>query len=199
MNARPQPKLKLKSRRLEIVYPTSKAIAKTAAIMLPFYRKIACDRRYARQWSAAVASADLDGMLRLFRRTVPLRNPALATNGIGYFLDVPFPAPLFQYTNGTSLKPGTTQFRFSPKAHRAIASAIIPLYRTLRDSSPFASALAAAVRRGNRRLVERLVRSRVGSRHLHSVTLIEAGFAMGFRIPGEPYTYYNEFFREYTG
>lgn len=188
-----------KRSRPEAVYPGPGALAKTAALMIPFYRKIARDERYALQWSAAVRKADLDKMLRLFRQTARLRSPNLSTNGIGYFLDVPFPAPLYQYTNGTSLRPGTTQFRFSAKAHRTIAAAILPFYRAIRDYGPFATALAAAIRRGNRSLVERLVRSRVRSRHLHSVTLIESGFAMGFRVPGVRFTYYNEFYRGYAG
>ncbi|GAA3402721.1 hypothetical protein ACFFNY_04995 [Paenibacillus hodogayensis] len=174
-------------------------MARTAAIMIPFYRKIARDNHYARQWSSAVRNVDLDKLLRLFRQTVKLRSPNLSTNGIGYFLDVPFAAPLYLYTNGTSIQPGEAQFQFSTKAHRTIACAILPLYRTIRDSPPFASALVHAIRRGNRPLVERLVRSRVRSPRLHSVALIESGFAMGFRIPGVKHVYYNEFFREYTG
>ncbi|TMV50606.1 hypothetical protein FE783_07870 [Paenibacillus mesophilus] len=181
------------------VFPGAGELSKTAALMIPFYRKIARDERYALQWSAAVRKADLTRMLRLFRQTVPLRNPGLSTSGIGYFLDVEFPAPLQLYTNGTSQRPGSARFQFSTKAHRTIARAVLPLYRTMRDSRPFTRALAEAIRRGNRALVERLVRSRVHSRHLHSVTLIESGFAMGFRIPGVNNTYFNEFFRGFTG
>lgn len=190
---------RIKPKQRKVVYPTAADIAKTAATIIPFYRKITCDAIYGRRWAAAVKSTDLGAMLRLFRQAVPLRNPSLATNGIGYFLDVLFPAPLYVYTNGTSLRPGTTQFRFSAKAHRLIAAAILPLYRTIAGSKPFASALAEAIRRSDQSIVERLVRSRVSSRYLHSVTLTEAGFAMGFRIPNVRFTYYNEFFREYTG
>lgn len=181
--------------RQNIVFPGSAALRKTASLMLPFYRKIARNASYNRQWSAAVRKADLDKMLKLFRQTVPLKEPDLSANGIGYFLDVEFPLPLLQYTNGTSIQPGQAQFTFNATIHRTIATAIIPLYEAIVRNRAFAIALAAAIRRRNRRTIERLVRSKVRSPHLRSVTTITAGFAMGFRMPSIRHTYFNEFFR----
>jgi hypothetical protein len=187
------------SKRPNTATPSAAVLSKTAATMIPFYCKIACDARYAREWSKAVASADLGKLIRLFRRATRIRNPMLSTNSIGYFLDLSFPPPLYLYTNGTSQRAGTAQFRFSAKAHRHIAAAILPLYLTIRDSKPFAGALANAIRLRKRKIIEQLVRSRVRSPYLRHVELIHAGFAMGYRVPGVKGTYYNDFFREIMG
>jgi hypothetical protein len=140
-------------------------------------------------------------MLRLFRQTSPVRpgRYGFGTNGIGYYLDLRFPQPIVQYTNGTSQQPGSAQLQFSTKAHRSIARAVLSLFRTIVYSRPFAVALAEAVRRSDAVMAERLVRTRVHSPYLRSVDLLEAGFALRFRIPGVRNEYANEFFREYSG
>ncbi|PYI53054.1 hypothetical protein [Paenibacillus flagellatus] len=187
------------STKRQPVYPGPEALRRTAGAVIPLYRKIASDGAYARRWTRAVRTLDLGRMIRLFEETRPIGRLGLATNGIGFFVTVPFPAPLQEYTNGTSIPPGTTQFRFGTKANRTIAAAVLPLYRTIRDCPPFASALSAAIRRRNLRRVRELVHSRVRSRFLRDVTLIESGFAMEFRIPGDKFPYLNEFFREFNG
>ncbi|KIL39951.1 hypothetical protein SD70_16880 [Gordoniibacillus kamchatkensis] len=178
--------------------PTAAMLRLTARLMVPFYVRIAADPQYAARWSRGVRQADPDALLKLLQKELPGagRRYDFATNGIGYFVEVRFPQPIAQYTNGTSQQPGTAQFRFNTSAHRLIAQAVLPLYRTIAGSKPFAEALSAAVRRRDRAMLERLVRCRVRSLHLRLVMLTEAGFALGFRIPGVSGTYFNEFFRE---
>ncbi|MBP1157050.1 MULTISPECIES: hypothetical protein [unclassified Paenibacillus] len=72
-------------------------LSRTARLMIPFYRQIAGNRSYALRWSQAVRTGNIQAMERLFRRVVLAADTtSLSTNGIGYFVDVPFPKPVFQ-------------------------------------------------------------------------------------------------------
>ncbi|MCD1260082.1 hypothetical protein B5M42_014805 [Paenibacillus athensensis] len=175
-------------------------LRKVAALMLPFYAKIAANRTYAAAWARAVREADLSAMEKLLRTVLPPRQPlaGLATNGIGYFIDIPFPKPVYLYTNATSLRPGQVQFTFSASIHRQIAAAVLPFYRELAGNPRYAAQLAVAIRRGRRILAEKLVRSLVTTRRLKSVQLEWSGVLLGFQYPSSPYVYYNELFREYV-
>ncbi|WNS45649.1 hypothetical protein [Paenibacillus sp. MMS20-IR301] len=176
---------------------TGRVLRRVAASMLPFYRKIAGDRRFAAEWTTAVISADLDLMGRLLA-TIPALAGAenYGTNGIGYFISFPFPLPVAFYTNGTTIPPGTVQFTFNTNAHRSIAKSVIPLYRELAVSSRFAESLAAAIRRKNSRAVTAMIRSRVTADSLKSVTIEENGVALLFRTRFSKYPYRNLFFQE---
>ncbi|ETT63290.1 hypothetical protein [Paenibacillus sp. FSL R7-277] len=176
---------------------TARVLRSVAAAMLPFYRKIAGNRSYARQWTTAIVTADLDLMGSLLHSI-----PALAdaenygTNGIGYFISFPFPLPVAFYTNGTTIPPGTAQFTFNTDAHRCIARSIIPLYRELAVNRSFAEAMAAAIRRKDNRAVRAMVRSHVKTTSLKSVTIEESGIALLFKTRFSRYPYRNLLFQE---
>ncbi|NQX43968.1 hypothetical protein HQN87_01385 [Paenibacillus tritici] len=176
---------------------TARVLRTVATAMLPFYRKIAGNRSFARQWSTAVVTADLDLMGRLLSSI-----PALAgaenygTNGIGYFISFPFPLPVAFYTNGTTIPPGTVRFTFNTDAHRYIARSLIPLYRELAVNRRFAESMAAAIRRKDTRAVRSMVRRLVKTPSLKSVTIEESGIALLFKTRFSKYPYRNLLFQE---
>lgn len=178
-------------------YVTGTVLRRVATSMVPFYRKIAGNSSYARQWSTAVVTADLDLMGRLLS-SIPALDGVdnYATNGIGYFISFPYPAPVASYTNGTTIPPGTVQFTFNPQVHRRIASALLPLYRKLAASRRFAERFAAAIRRNDSRTLQIMIRRYVTARSLRSVTIQEQGVALLFKTSLSKYPYRNLLFQE---
>lgn len=176
---------------------TGHVLRQTARAMLPFYRKIACDAVFARCWSKAVVTADLDLIGRLFAKIPALAgNEDFGTNAIGYFISFPHRKPVGYYTNGTTIPPGIVQFTFSTKAHRFIARAVLPLYRKLAVDCRFANRLACAIIHKKSRLVERMVRKLVRTSALRSVTIDDYGITLLFKTPYSRYPYANLFFRD---
>lgn len=170
-------------------------LQKTAANMLPFYRAVATSKRFATLWSRAVVTGNLKLMKKLLASVAPhAARQGLGTNGIGYFVDFGFPKLV--YTNGTTIPPGTVQFEFDPKVHQAIARAVLPLYHSLACDRTFARKLASAIRRGNRRLVNLLVRSRVHTAALKAVNIEDEGIALSFNFPFSKFLYRNLLFGE---
>ncbi|MNJ35238.1 hypothetical protein D3C77_299690 [compost metagenome] len=170
-------------------------LQKTAASMLPFYSAVATNKKFATLWSRAVVTANLKLMKRLLASAAPhAARQGLGTNGIGYFVDFGFPKLV--YTNGTTIPPGTVQFVFDPKVHQAIARAMLPLYRRLACDRTFACKLAIAIRHGNRRLVNLLVRSRVHTAALKAIKIEDEGIALSFKYPFSKFKYRNLLFRE---
>lgn len=166
-----------------------------AAGMLPFYRAVATDERFATLWSRAVVTANLDKLEKLLASVAPrAARQGLGTNGIGYFIDFSFPKLV--YTNGTTIPPGTVQFVFEPDVHQAIARAVLPFYRRLASDRPFACKLAIAIRRKNTRLVNLLVRSAVRTPALKSVKIEDRGIALTFKFPFSKFKYQNLLFHE---
>ncbi|MFF2015893.1 hypothetical protein [Paenibacillus sp. NPDC058177] len=176
---------------------TAFVLRKTARAMLPFYTKIAKDEKFARQWSKAVVTANLNLMGELLARIPSLvGNQNYGTNAIGYFISFPFTPPVGYYTNGTTIPPGLVQFTFNTKAHRYIARALLPFYRKLATSCRYAKALAYAIRRKDQRTVKCLVRKFVTSAALSSVIIEDSGIALLFKTPFSKYPYRNLLFRE---
>lgn len=176
---------------------TAHVLRRVAAAMLPFYRRIAGSRSYAREWTTAVVTADLDLMRRLLSSIPSLAGvDNYGTNGIGYFISFPFPLPVGFYTNGTTIPPGMARFTFNTDAHRCIARAVIPLYRELAVNRHFAECMAAAIRRRDTRTVRAMVRSLVKTNALKSVTIEENGLALLFRTRFSKYPYRNLLFQE---
>lgn len=176
---------------------TAHVLRQVAAAMLPFYRRIAASRSYAREWTTAVVTADLDLMRRLLSSVPSLADADnYGTNGIGYFISFPFPLPVAFYTNGTTIPPGMARYTFNTNAHRCIARAVIPLYRELARSRKFAESLAAAIRRRDTRTARTMVRSLVKTSSLRSVTIEENGLALLFRTRFSKYPYRNLLFQE---
>ncbi|OXM16461.1 hypothetical protein [Paenibacillus herberti] len=170
-------------------------LARTAGSMLPLYREFVRDRQFSRRWSQAVKEADLDTLLLLFQEKVPFAVlDAFSTNGIGFFADFSYPAPLNSYTNATSIIPGTAQFTFSSTALRRISTAIVPLYRKLSTSRLFARHAADAVKRGDDEKLDRLLRPYVRSRFLVDIQIKSSGFQLSFKFPGSNLIYQNKFF-----
>ncbi|ADM71296.1 hypothetical protein GMA19_03490 [Paenibacillus polymyxa E681] len=167
--------------------------------MLPFYKAIATRRAFAVQWSRAVVQGNLDRMKSLLCSVAPFAaKQGLGTNGIGYFISFLAQPPMLYYTNGTTIPPGTVQFTFEPRVHRAIAKAVFPLYRELARNPCFASALAKAINRQDQRAVHVMIRSLIPSSALKSVQIEDDGFALLFKYPFSKYPYRNLLFREFN-
>ncbi|MFC3746501.1 hypothetical protein [Paenibacillus sp. GCM10012306] len=184
-------------RKKSRAYVTAYVLRKTARAMLPFYIKIAKDDKFARKWSKAVVTANLNLMEELLAKIPSLAgNQNYGTNAIGYFISFPFTSPVGYYTNGTTIPPGLVQFTFNTQAHRYIARALLPFYRKLATDSSFAKTLACAIRRKDQRTVKCLVRKLVKSAALRSVIIEDSGVALLFRTPFSKYPYRNLLFRE---
>lgn len=176
---------------------TGASLQKVGRAMLPFYIKIAANRRYAQRWSEAVIHTDLTAMGTLLSEIKTLAGVNnYATNGIGYFIFLPRKNSELYDVNGTTIPPGTVQFTFSTRAHRAIAAAVIPLYRRLAFDRTYAIRLAAAIRNNDAAAVRKAVRSVVVSPLLKSVTIEEGGIALLFRTPYSKYPYRNLIFQD---
>ncbi|MGF9911300.1 hypothetical protein ABEX47_27030 [Paenibacillus ehimensis] len=172
---------------------TVPVLRKTLAAMIPFYRRIASDPAYAAVWTRGVRRADLDTLQRLLRQVglSERRYASLSTNGIGYFVDFNAPKPIMLYSNATTVRPGTAQFYFNTKVHRAIAKAILPFYREIVVNRPFACIVVRAIRSGNRGLLDRVVRSIVATPRLRSVAIESSGFRLGFKYAASPFRFDN--------
>ncbi|ANE48729.1 hypothetical protein SY83_04650 [Paenibacillus swuensis] len=172
------------------------ALRKAAYVTFPFYRKIVQDEAYSAEWAKAVRTGDLNQLLKLFQLAVGKVNLlAFSTNAIGYFIDLPVPKPLESVTNATSIRPGQVQFTFSSAVHRAVARAILPLYREIAVNRGYAALIVKAIRSNNQPFLEQLIRSKVKTSRLVKVEL-NNGFFLGFKFPGSRYVYYNQIFHE---
>lgn len=179
--------------------PLAAALHKLARRMTPFYRTVAVSPRFARRWSEAVTELDLDRMLKLLKEASPKIGTVFpGTNSIGYFISFPIPDPVGPYANGTTIPPGTAQSVFEPRAHRAVAEAVLPLYRTLSVNRLFTRALARAILEENGEAAASLVRSRVRSTALRSVSISGGGITLSFRFAFSKHTYRNLLFRDVT-
>ncbi|REE57361.1 hypothetical protein A8990_1577 [Paenibacillus taihuensis] len=179
---------------------TGAILRKVAGIMIPFYRKIACNYTFALRWSRAVRRTDLDTLDKMFKSVAPsVKLSSLASNGIGYFFDFEYPEPIIQYSCGLTIPPGTTQFTFSTPVHRMIARAILPFYRALRSSSVYAAAIARAVNARNIKRLRRLVRLKVKTAALKRILIAFSGVALNFKYKRSKYMYQSLLFREIVG
>lgn len=187
-------KAKVRKPRLLV---TGRVLRQVARRMLQFYRKIAANRSFASQWTTAIVTSDLNEMRRLLASIPSLAKVEhFGTNGIGYFISFPFPQPVDFYTNGTTIPQGSVQFTFSTQAHRSISLAVIPLYRKLAASRPFAESFAAAIRRKDNKAIEVMVRRLIKADSLKSVTIEEYGVALLFNTRFSEYPYRNLLFQE---
>ncbi|WMT41687.1 hypothetical protein RE628_04110 [Paenibacillus sp. D2_2] len=181
--------------RRPILAPTGVGLQRIARQMLPFYKAVACNRKYAAAWSRAVVSADLDAMSKLLHKVSPvLGKQGLGTNAIGYFIS--FTIRKSSYSNGVTIPPGTVQFKFETEVHRGMARAFLPLYRKLAYNRSFANRLACAIRRHDKSLAIALIRSVVRSSALKSVHIDDTGFGLIFKFPFSKYPYQNLLFLE---
>lgn len=191
--------VKKKLQKHEQGFVPARVLQNTARVMYPFYRAIAFHKKYADHWSKAVITADLDKMVRLLTKVSPrTKGLSLGTNGIGYFVGFPIKNPNLEFSNGTTIIPGTTQFTFDPKIHQAIARAVLPFYYKLARSPKFAETLSKAVRSGNEKLVRCLIRSVVRTPALASVRMdLEGpGISLTFKYKSTKYIYRNLLFVE---
>lgn len=175
---------------------SAKMLQQVARAMLPFYRKIASNQKYAQQWSKAIVTADLDRMEKMLAWvSKEAGRQGLGTNAIGYFVSFD-DDDLGSYTNGTTIPPGSVQFYFNTRAHRTMIRALVPLYRKLACSRSFAVRLAAAIRRKDSLMVERLVRRFVRTHALKSVKIEDGGMAFTFKYGFSKYSYDHLLLRE---
>jgi len=176
--------------------PTGAALQRIARQLLPLYRAIACNRKYAAAWSRAVVSANLNVMIKLLCKVSPvLGRHGLGTNAIGYFIS--FAIHKSSYTNGVTIPPGTVRFKFETAAHRAVTWAILPLYRRLACQRSFADRLARAIRCHNKPLAIALIRSTIRSSALKAVHIDHTGFGLSFKFPFSKHVYQNLLFLEF--
>lgn len=176
------------SARLRVTAPV---LRKVAATMLPFYRRILRSKAFAERWGKAVANADLKRLERMFQCVSPTARTVyhIGTNGIGYFVSLPFPKPIHAYGQGITIPPGAARFFFESCVHRAIVRSVFPFYHSLASNRTFARAVAKGVRCSDATSIRRLVRSRVRTIALYSIVIEDAGIAMSFRYPFSKYTY----------
>lgn len=175
----------------------ARILCKVAKDMFPFYQAIAFNRVYAKRWSHAVVNVDVPAMQRLFRLASPgANNPLPGTDGRGYIINFEFKGPINLYGSGTENTSVTAKFIFQTKVHRAIAKAILPLYKELAVNSAFTRALALAIQRGDSKAVTFIVRSVVKTPQLRSVSIEEFGLALTFKYPFSNYTYEHFLFHE---
>ncbi|CAI6053644.1 hypothetical protein [Cohnella sp. JJ-181] len=175
------------------------ALRLSARAMLPFYREVAANRRFAERWSRDIVALRLDDMKRRLAQASPLAGrleQGIGTNGIGYFVDYPSPGTTDAYATGITIPPGTVQFYFAPGAHRAVAAALLPFCGALASDRGYAYALASAMERADRGAVSALVRRRVKAGELRAVDGAPGYLALDFKPPGSRYVYRNLFFRE---
>ncbi|MCC3376559.1 hypothetical protein [Cohnella sp. REN36] len=188
-----------KRKRPANAYVTGALLQRVAGVMLPFYQAVASSETFARKWSRALLSLDLDRMLKLLRavsRGARKERLGIGTNAIGYFVSFPAAKPIWQYTDGVTIPPGTVQYTFETRIHRAIARAVLPLYRELARNRCFAAALAGAIRSGDRRAANAMTRGLVGTAALARVEIESSGLALTFRYKSTQYPYRHLFFRD---
>ncbi|RCX15357.1 hypothetical protein DFP94_11541 [Fontibacillus phaseoli] len=190
-------KRRISRRGLKRQLPTAGLLRKVAFGMAPFYKAIVYSQGFADAWSQAVVGADLDRMRKLLYRVAPrIADHGMGTNGIGYFIS--FKALGSYYSCGITIPPGRVQFYFNPKVHRLIARALLPFFRELVCRSRYASVLARAIRRHDRRAAARLVRCRIKTLALKSVKIEDAGLVLTFKYPFSKYEYTFVLFREFN-
>lgn len=176
-----------------------RTVQRMAALMLPFYRTIAVSRSFAVRWSRAVVTTNVNRLSRMLASVSPkTEGLPLSSNGIGYFVSINTNNPDVQLTNGTTIPPGTVQFTFESRVHRAIARAVLPLYCELARNACFARALTKAIRRNDLKAVRKMVRGLVRTPALRSVNIIveDGGLALNFKFKFSKFVYRNLLFRE---
>lgn len=175
----------------------ARVLQRTATVMYPFYRSIACRKTYADQWSKAVVTTDLDKMLKMLTKVSPkAKGLSLGSNSIGYFVGFPVKNPNLEFSNGTTIIPGTAQFTFETKIHQAIARAVLPFYCKLARNHKFALAVSREVSNRNHKQLTTLVRSCVCTPALISVKMdLEGpGISLAFKYKSTKYLYRNLLF-----
>ncbi|MCZ8521895.1 MULTISPECIES: hypothetical protein [Paenibacillus] len=179
-------------------FVSARVLRRVARAMLPFYHVIATNKAFAAQWSRAVVTTNSVELLRLFRIASPFaRKPLPGTYRSGYTVNFEFKGPVNLYGSGTSLPPGTLkQLPEEARAHRAVARAILPLYKALVFNASFTQVLAKAIRRGDTQVVTLLVRGLVRTPQLRSVRIEESGVALAFKFAFSPYKYEHFLFHE---
>ncbi|MBD7969157.1 hypothetical protein [Paenibacillus gallinarum] len=175
----------------------ARVLQNTAKVMYPFYRAIAFHKKYADGWSKAVITTDLDKMVQLLTKVSPrAKGLFLGSNGIGYFIGFPVKNPYLEFSNGTTITPGTTQFTYDSKIHQAISRAVLPFYYKLARDRSFAVRLSNAVKSGNEQVVRCLIRSFVHTPALISVKmdLDGPGISLDFKYKSSKFIYRNLLF-----
>ncbi|QHW34505.1 hypothetical protein GZH47_29400 [Paenibacillus rhizovicinus] len=175
-------------------------LSRVASMMIPLYSKIARNQSFALRWSKAVRQGDLDTLIAMFKSVAPMaKYDSFSVNGIGYFIDFAFPEPIQQYSNGTTIPPGTTQFTFSTPINRAISRAVLPFYRKLARSTAYASALAEAINANHVSRVRCLIRQQVTTKALKTIEVRFSGVELNFKYTSSTFAYRNLLFREIVG
>ncbi|MDF2939041.1 MAG: hypothetical protein K0Q90_4414 [Paenibacillaceae bacterium] len=172
-------------------------LRQTGRRMEPFYKRAATNEPYVRRFCEAVRETDLDKIEQMIKEASPkIGENFPGTNGIGYFVGMPFAKPIEVYSNGTTIPPGTVQFTFEPEAFQRVAQAVLPLYNRFAIAPVYTGRLARAIEEKDPEETARLVRTVVKDPALRSVTLESYGVALSFRFSFTQYTYRHLLMRE---
>ncbi len=194
-NKRPSPRnnKRMPAKAVTLAY----VLQQTGRRMEPFYRRAATSETYVRRFCHAVTETDLDKIEQMIKEASPkIGENFPGTNGIGYFVELPFGKPIEVYSNGTTIPPGTVQFTFEPEAFQRVAQAVLPLYNRFAKYPVYTGKLARALQEKDPEEAAKLVRSVVKDAALRSVTLEPYGVALSFRFPFSKYTYRHLLMRE---
>ncbi|MNP19546.1 hypothetical protein D3C76_1120830 [compost metagenome] len=188
---------KLKKRTAAKAVTLAYVLKQTGKRMEPFYRKAAASESYVRRFCDAVTETDLDKIEQLIKEASPkIGENFPGTNGIGYFVGLPFAKPIEVYSNGTTIPPGKVQFTFEPEAFQRVAQAVLPLYNRFVKAPVYTGRLALAIEEKDPEEAAKLVRMVVKDPALRSVTLESYGLALSFRFTFTKYTYRHLLMRE---
>lgn len=172
-------------------------LRQTGKRMAPFYKRAATSEPYVRRFCEAVTETDLDKIEKMIKEASPkIGENFPGTNGIGYFVGLPFAKPIEVYSNGTTIPPGTVQFTFEPEAFRRVAQAVLPLYNRFAKDPGYTRRLAHAIEEKDPEEAAKLVRTVVKDTALRSVTVESLGLALAFRFTFSQYTYRHLLMRE---
>ncbi|XEC94276.1 hypothetical protein AB6A23_23640 [Paenibacillus tarimensis] len=171
---------------------TGSVLSRIGRTMAPFYRKIAADLNYARQWTRATRQTDLKEMERLFKR-VTSSTMSAGSNSFGYMNGFLFAAPVYFYECGTMLAPGTVRSGavFKTSIHRRISRAVLPLYSKLASCKTYAAAVAKAINRRSSSELKALLAPYIKSAYIRGIRYEYGGFTISFRYPDSRYFYHN--------
>jgi hypothetical protein len=187
------------------VYPlTPGMLQRLSQKLLPLYKVVAQDPSFAGKWSLAVTELDLKRLERLLKTASPAikNNHSLSVNGIGYTIAFPDggkgkpEGKIQQAAGGIAITPGSSaEDVFEAQAHQAVAAAVYPLYRTLATDRTFAAALAESLRTEDVEAAAVLIRRKVKSKDLKSISIDAGGLDLRFHFRFSKYTYRNMLFR----
>lgn len=178
-------------------YITIAILRRAAARMIPFYTRIARNRKYAEAWTAALRKGDISiPLLEKIGISLNAKDIFSFSGAYNvYSVDFEAPYPIVAFSNGISMSRNAPRTSFKTSHHQVIAGATLPLYHEIASNQAFAGSVFKANKTGNNELLSRLIRSKVNSKAFRAVQITKTGFQIAFQFGASPVVYYNEFYR----